>query len=80
MHITEFGLPLEAFRNSFPSWTAFFVFTLLLVPALFINLIGNSIIAKRIVFNAMVGWSLFVLFFVSVAAVGISIPQNRLCL
>jgi phage shock protein PspC (stress-responsive transcriptional regulator) len=75
MHITEFGLPLEAFRNSFPSWTAFFVFTLLLVPALFINLIGNSIIAKRIVFNAMVGWSLFVLFFVSVAAVGISIPQ-----
>lgn len=74
-NITELGMPLEAIRNSFPTWTAFFVFTLLLVPALFINLIGNSIIAKRIVFNAMVGWSLFVLFFVSVAVVAVSIPQ-----
>jgi phage shock protein PspC (stress-responsive transcriptional regulator) len=75
LSLTDIGFPLDAFRNSFPSWTLFFAFTALLVPALFINLIGNSIIAKRVVFNPLVGWSLFVLFFVSVAALSISVPQ-----
>lgn len=73
--IGETGIPLEAFRNSFPTWTIFFAFTAVLVPALFINLIGNSIIAKRVVFNPLVGWSLFVLFFVSVIVLSISVPQ-----
>ncbi len=75
MPIGETGIPLEAIRNSFPTWTTIFAFTALFVPALFINLIGNSIIAKRVVFNPLVGWSLFVLFFVSVAALSFSIPQ-----
>jgi len=73
--VGETGIPLEAIRNSFPTWTTFFAFTALLVPALFINLIGNSIIAKRVVFNPLVGWSLFVLFFVSIAVLSFSIPQ-----
>lgn len=73
--VGETGIPLEAFRNSFPTWTTFFAFTAVLVPALFINLIGNSIIAKRVVFNPLVGWSLFVLFFVSVVVLSISVPQ-----
>ncbi len=74
-HISDVGLPLEAFQNAFPGWTVFFGFAALFVPALFICLIGSSIIAKRIVFNQLVGWSLFVLFFVSVIALSISIPQ-----
>jgi phage shock protein PspC (stress-responsive transcriptional regulator) len=74
-HISDVGLPLEAFQNAFPGWTVFFGFCALFVPALFICLIGSSIIAKRIVFNQLVGWSLFVLFFVSVIALSISIPQ-----
>lgn len=74
-NLTEAGLPIEAMRNSFPTWTILFGFTALLVPAMFINLIGNSIIAKRVVFNPLVGWSLFVLFFISVAVLSISIPQ-----
>jgi len=73
--VSETGIPVEAIRNSFPTWTTFFAFTALLVPALFINLIGNSIIAKRVVFNPLVGWSLFVLFFVSIAVLSFSIPQ-----
>lgn len=74
-NVGEIGLPLEAFRNTFPTWTVIFGFLVVFIPALFINLIGNSIIAKRITFNPLVGWSLFVLFFISVAAVGISVPQ-----
>ncbi len=74
-NLSETGFPLEAFRNSFPNWIIFFAFTAVLVPALFINLIGNSIIAKRVVFNPLVGWSLFVLFFISVAVLSISVPQ-----
>lgn len=74
-NVGEIGLPLEAFRNTFPTWTVIFAFLVVFIPALFINLIGNSIIAKRITFNPLVGWSLFVLFFISVAAVGISVPQ-----
>lgn len=74
-NVGEVGLPLEAFRNTFPMWTIIFAFLVAFIPALFINLIGNSIIAKRITFNPLVGWSLFVLFFISIAAVGISVPQ-----
>ncbi|HNT50127.1 MAG TPA: PspC domain-containing protein [Cyclobacteriaceae bacterium] len=75
VNIGDIGLPLEAMRNTFPSWTVVFAFLVAFIPALFINLIGNSIIAKRITFNPLVGWSLFVLFFISIAAVGISVPQ-----
>jgi phage shock protein PspC (stress-responsive transcriptional regulator) len=73
--VHEIGFPLEALRNSFPTWTIFFAFLMAIIPAMFIILIGNSIIAKRIVFNALTGWSLFVLFFISVGVLSFSIPQ-----
>jgi phage shock protein PspC (stress-responsive transcriptional regulator) len=73
--VSEIGFPLEALRNSFPTWTIVFAFLMALIPAVFIILIGNSIIAKRIVFNAMAGWSMFVLFFISVAVLSFTIPQ-----
>ncbi len=73
--ISEIGFPLEAFRNSFPTWTIFFAFIMAIIPALFIILIGNSIIAKRVIFNPLMGWSMFVLFFISVGVLSFSIPQ-----
>ncbi len=73
--VHEIGFPLEALRNSFPTWTIFFGFLMAIIPAMFIILIGNSIIAKRIVFNSLTGWSLFVLFFISVGVLSFSIPQ-----
>jgi phage shock protein PspC (stress-responsive transcriptional regulator) len=69
------NFPIEAFRQSFSSWFFVFSFIAALVPALFIALIGSSIIAKRIVFNSYVGWSLFVIFFVSVAFLSVNIPR-----
>lgn len=70
------NLPLQAFRNSFPLWMTLSAFVTVLIPCLFIVLLGNSIVAKRIVFNSYVGWTLFVLFFISVIFVGVAIPRT----
>ncbi len=69
------NFPLSALRNSVPTWTVVFTFLAAFIPSLFILLMGSSIVAKRIVFRPVVGWSLFLIFFVSVAVVGISLPQ-----
>ncbi|HRI78850.1 MAG TPA: PspC domain-containing protein [Cyclobacteriaceae bacterium] len=69
------NLPLDAIRNSFPTWTVVFTFLAALIPALFILLIGNSIIVRRLVFNQYVGWSLFIAFFISVAVISFSLPH-----
>lgn len=69
------GFPIEAFRNSFPIWTIAAAFLTAIIPCLFITLLGNSIIAKKIVFNTYVGWTLFVLFFISAAFLSVNIPR-----
>ena len=46
-----------------------------IIPAIFLILLGVSVIAKRIVFNVATGWTLFVLFFVSSAMLAVSIPK-----
>jgi phage shock protein PspC (stress-responsive transcriptional regulator) len=74
-YVSSPNLPLTAIRNSFPSWMLVFTFFAAFIPALFVLLIGNSIIAKRIVFRPMFGWTLFVIFFVSAAVVSFSLPQ-----
>lgn len=75
MHIEGLSLPLESIRQAFPTWTIVFAFLAAFIPALFIMLIGNSITTKRIVFRPLVGWTLFVLFFISVAFLSFTIPQ-----
>ncbi|MEO5979124.1 MAG: PspC domain-containing protein, partial [Chryseolinea sp.] len=72
---TDFAFPLEVFTNSFSGWLVFAGFLGTMVPATLITLLGASIIAKRYVFGTAVGWSLFVMFFVSVAILSISIPK-----
>ncbi len=69
------NFPISAIRNSFPTWTVIFTFLVAFIPALFIVLLGNSIIAKKMVFRSVVGWSLFVIFFVSLAVVSFTVPQ-----
>lgn len=69
------SLPLNAIRNSFPTWTIVFTFLVALIPSICILLLGNSIIAKKLVFKPVVGWALFILFFISIAAISFSLPQ-----
>lgn len=74
-YISAPNFPIDAIRQSFSTWTIVFAFIAGMVPALFIALLGSSIIAKRIVFTSYAGWTLFVLFFISVAFLSINIPQ-----
>ncbi|MEJ0057565.1 MAG: hypothetical protein WDN75_19120 [Bacteroidota bacterium] len=74
-YISTPNFPIDALRNSFPTWTMVFAFLVAFIPALFLFMLGNSIIAKRVIFSSTVGWSLFVIFFVSVAVVSFSVPQ-----
>ncbi|MEK6780617.1 MAG: PspC domain-containing protein [Bacteroidota bacterium] len=74
-HVSGLSLPLEAMWNAFPTWTLLFAFLAAFIPALFILFIGGSIISKRFAFNSLVGWTMFVIFFVSVAVISFTIPQ-----
>ncbi len=74
-YLTAPNFPLSAIRNSFPTWTVIFTFLAAFIPAFFIMLLGSSIINKRIVFRPAVGWSMFAIFFVSVAVISFSLPQ-----
>jgi phage shock protein PspC (stress-responsive transcriptional regulator) len=71
----EMSLPLQAFTNSFSGWMVFAAFLALVIPASFVTLLGSSIIAKKYVFGPTVGWTMFVLFFVSIAMLSVGIPK-----
>jgi phage shock protein PspC (stress-responsive transcriptional regulator) len=74
-HLEGISFPVEAFKATFSTWTIIAAFFVVFIPALFIQLLGSSIIAKRIAFRPFVGWTLFVVFFVSVLALGVSLPR-----
>ena len=67
--------PLEAFINMVPSYTALFSFLALAIPSVFLILLGSSVIAKRIIFSAATGWSLFALLIVSGILVSTSVTE-----
>jgi phage shock protein PspC (stress-responsive transcriptional regulator) len=71
----EISMPLEVFANSFSGWMVFAGFLAAIIPAILITLLGASIIAKKYVFGPTVGWAMFVLFFVSVAMLSVTIPK-----
>ncbi len=74
-HYDEISMPLEVFVNSFSGWMVFAGFLAAIIPAILITLLGASIIAKKYVFGPTVGWAMFVLFFVSVAMLSVTIPK-----
>jgi phage shock protein PspC (stress-responsive transcriptional regulator) len=71
----ELGVPIDAFMRAFPSWVLFAGFVTAIIPALVLLLLGISVIAKRLVFTAPVGWSLFAVFLICVAMLGVGIPK-----
>lgn len=74
-NLMDLNLPLQAIRNTFSSWLVLFAFLALVIPSVFILLLGVSVISKRIIFNPLLGWSLFVLFFISAIVLSFSIPK-----
>ncbi|MFZ1808590.1 MAG: PspC domain-containing protein [Cyclobacteriaceae bacterium] len=76
MDVKGLGLPIEAIRNTFPLWVLLIGFVTSLIPALFLTLLGISVIVKRVIFKPIVGWSLFVLFFICLAILSFKVPQT----
>jgi len=72
---SELSMPLDIISNSFSGWMVFAGFIAAIIPCVLITLLGSSIIAKRFVFGPTVGWSIFVMFFVSVAMLSVTVPM-----
>jgi phage shock protein PspC (stress-responsive transcriptional regulator) len=71
----EAALPMEAISRAIPTMTAVAAFIGALVPGIMITLLGVSVIAKKIVFNNMIGWAIFILFLLSAGIMGFTVPK-----
>ncbi|RAV98320.1 PspC domain-containing protein [Pseudochryseolinea flava] len=69
------SFPLREFTETFPGWLGFAGFIAAIVPGIFVILLGSSVVAKKMVFGPAAGWSLFILFFISVALLSVGIPR-----
>lgn len=74
-HPQELGIPLDAMMRAIPGWVVFAGIVGAIIPALIILLLGVSVIAKRIVFSAAAGWTLFAIFIVCVGMLAVGIPR-----
>jgi hypothetical protein len=71
----DISFPIDAFIRAFPGWTILAGFLAFLIPTLVLILLGISVIARRIVFSAAVGWTMFAVFLVSIAMLSVGIPK-----
>ena len=73
--IDGFDFPIEAFKATFPTWTVIAAFFVVFIPALFIQMVGSSIIAKRMTIRPMMRWIMVAIFLVSVLLVSLYLPR-----
>jgi phage shock protein PspC (stress-responsive transcriptional regulator) len=71
----ELSVPLQIIMNSVSGWMVFAAFIAVMIPAVLVTMLGASIVAKKYVFSPTVGWTMFVLFFVSIAMLSVTIPK-----
>lgn len=71
----ELAVPIHAILNMVSGWMVFAAFLAVIIPAILVTMLGASIVAKKYVFSPTVGWTMFVLFFVSVAMLSVTIPR-----
>lgn len=75
IHSDEISMPLQVFANSVSGWLVFAAFIATLIPSVFIVILGASVIARKFIIGATAGWTMFVLFFVSLAILSVGIPK-----
>lgn len=71
----DVGFPVQELARTIPSFTVLMAMLFLLIPGIFVVLLGISAVAGRMIINAIAGWTLFVLLLVSAAVLGFSIPK-----
>ncbi len=72
--VGDVGFPVDLISDSIPVFTSVAAFLLALVPCIVFILLGISLVAKRIIFNATVGWSLFAAFILCGIVLSVNIP------
>ncbi len=74
-YLTEFvDFPIELIRQEIPIFPLISIFLAGLIPAVFLVILGISIITKSLVLNARLGWSLFALWIISLIILVFTIP------
>ncbi len=68
-------LPLHLVRDTIPVFGSMTAFFSLFIPVLALALLGVSIIAKRKIIAASVGWSMFAIWIVSLLGLGLTVPR-----
>ncbi len=74
MVFSDVAIPWSLISESISIFTGVAGFIAVFIPALFLVLLGISVIAKRIIFNATTGWAMFALFIISGIFLSINIP------
>ena len=75
IHSDEISMPLQVFTNSISGWLVFAAFIATVIPSVFVIILGASVIARKFIIGATAGWTMFVLFFVSLAILSVGIPK-----
>lgn len=71
----DIGFPVEVFSSTFPPFMIISALLAAFIPCLLILLLGISVIARRVVFGATVGWVMFVAFCASALITAANIPK-----
>lgn len=74
--VGDVGFPVDLISDTIPVFTSIAAFFLAIVPCVVFILLGISLVAKRIIFNATVGWSLFAVFIISGIIISVNIPAT----
>ena len=68
-------LPLHLVKDSIPVFGSITAFLSLFIPALALALLGVTVIAKRKIVPASVGWSMFAIWVISLLGLGLTMPR-----
>lgn len=68
------GFPLDLIRQDIPVLPVIAGFFFWLIPQIFLVVLGVSVITKKLILNAKIGWSLFAIWIVSVVIMALTLP------
>lgn len=72
VHVWDF--PIDVVRGSFPTFGYVAVFAASFIPFLGLTLLGISILLKRFVLNAALGWAIFGVWVISMIGIAFAVP------
>jgi phage shock protein PspC (stress-responsive transcriptional regulator) len=73
--LSGLSLPMDAIRNTFPTWIFIVGFIAVLIPCVAFILSGSSIIANRRITSPAVNWTMAGLFFLCFIGLAVTLPR-----